>query len=137
MHYTRQRGFSLLEILLAVLIIGILASAAYPLYTDYVIKTKRSEAEMGLLQLASAMEQYYTRHNHYQGATLAKLAMPTTTEHGYYRLAIRKLTPTTFELAAIPQGAQQRQDANCGTLTLDHVGRKGVSGPGTIADCWR
>lgn len=130
-------GFTLVELLLAVAIIGIILALAYPSYTHYVTKTHRTDGQIALMELTARMERYYLENNHtYVGATFEKLNTTNTSPRGYYDLELTSLSDTTFTLKALPKGAQLANDKLCGTLTVDQLGQKGQTGTGTPKDCW-
>ncbi|BCU07714.1 type IV pilin protein [Allochromatium tepidum] len=125
----QNKGFTLIELMIAVTIVGILASIAYPSYQSHVLKTRRKAAEGCLMELAQWMERYYTTNMTYAGASL-----PTTscrTDLGSYYTFSFDGTPaaTAFTLKAEAQGAQAN-DTSCTSLTVDHIGQKTPSG------CW-
>ena len=66
-----NKGFTLIELVIAMAIIGILASIAYPSYLDYITRARRQDGQTALLELANQMEQYYANNNTYQTATIA------------------------------------------------------------------
>lgn len=131
----KQNGFSLIELMIALVIMGILASIAYPSYLSELTKSRRAEAQVALLDLSTRMEQYYAEHNTYAGATLNALAMPSRTQNGYYHLAIVKNDGHTFNLNAVPNGPQAKNDTLCGALSLNQTGIRGAGGKGG-AMCW-
>lgn len=146
-HHTR--GFTLIELMIALVIVATLAGLAFPSYQDSVIKSRRSEAKAALLDLQNRMERYFIDKNTYVGAcitgvgtcstTNSVLGSPTT-ENGYYTLSVGTPTATAYTLTATPQGAQTK-DTKCRTLTLTNTGTKGVTGSpvsptSTAADCW-
>ncbi len=124
-----MRGFTLIEILVVVGIVGILASIAYPSYTDHVRKTRRTDAQTELLDMASRMERYYANRSTYIGAD-AQFS-PGNTEHGYYSISIAE-TATSYALSAAPANAQASDE--CGTLTLNSQGVKGAAL--SAVECW-
>lgn len=142
-----NNGFSLIELLFVMIIIGILTSFAYPSYKNYIVHARRSDGQTALLDLANRMEQYYYENNTYQTATIATgnvtdvLASNLSTG-GWYILSIVKAAPTNYLLQAAPLGMQAKNDTRCQTLTLDNIGTKGINqGPegipnGTINNCW-
>ena len=142
-----QSGFTLIELMIAVAIVGILASIAYPSYQDSVMKSRRADAKGALLGLANAMERHFTETNSYLDAA-GTTATPADTgapriyatqspvDGGtpYYNLTINAATSTTFTLNAAPIGAQAND--KCATLTLTHTGVKGDTAGLGVAQCW-
>jgi len=132
------RGFTLIELMVTVAIVGIMATIAYPSFTSYTQKSRRADAKAALLAAAQKMEQYRTLSNTYAGATLggANGIYPNTSDNGYYTLSF-SVAPTqaVFTIQAAPQGAQAT-DA-CGTFSYDQAGNKLVSGgTQTASACW-
>lgn len=112
------KGFSLIEMLVVVALVAILAGIAYPMYTQHIIKVRRTEAQTTLLSLAAHMERYFTEHNSYEGATI-----PQDIQQNFYRLAIKTANAHTYQLSATPIGSQTN-DSQCGILSLSQSGQK-------------
>lgn len=134
----RSRGFTLIEILIVVAIIGILAGFAWPAWQRYVTRVNRTEAGTCLEQSAQFMERFYTLNMRYDqdtgGTAVALPASGCGNElSGKYTIAIGSSTSNTYTLTATPQGRQASQDSDCGTLSLDNTGLHTVSG-GTPAN---
>jgi type IV pilus assembly protein PilE len=123
-------GFTLLEVMMVVVIIGILASIAVYSYGPEVMRGRRSDGRVALVSAAQTLERCYTEFSAYDHVD-CPLTFPFTAESGYYEVdAVR--TAGTYTLTATPQGPQA-SDA-CGALTLDQTGLKGSTG--TATRCW-
>ena len=131
-----HNGFTLIELMVVVAIIGLLASIAYPNYQDSVIRSRRADAKGALLGFANAMERYFTENNTYLGAggtagTPANTGSPRvfSTQSpidgttAYYALIIQAATQTTYNLRATPVvGTSQASD---GILEINNTEAKG------------
>lgn len=131
-----QQGFHFMEILTSFAIISITAALSFPLYSQYIVTARRLEAASILTKLAVAMEQFHIEHNTYQNATLAALHFPRQIAKNNYQLSIQANTSYSYLLAAKPIGNQTKKDPVCATLTLNSNGEKGVTGRGSIEECW-
>lgn len=131
----KNRGFTLIELMIVVAIVAILAAIAYPSYTNYVLRTRRADGKEFLMRIAAAQERYYTNFNRY--ATLAELSMSNTSEKEYYTVEVtRENGNQTYLLTATPRGAQENDQ--CENLLLSNTGAKDWSGakPPTNGNCW-
>lgn len=125
-------GFSLIELLIAVAIVGILAAVAYPSYTSFVTSSNRTEGQRELLRLANLQEETFIDRRSYTTdmTALGMVADPHITEFSNYSIdATIANGGTTFLLTATAQGAQA-SDTGCTVLTVNEAGQK------LPAVCW-
>lgn len=130
----RQRGFTLVELMVVVAILGILAAIAYPSYTQYLVKARRTAAATCLQQNAQFMERYYTTNLSYAGAPDPQLCDPDL--NGFYAIGFSGAPAArTFIIQAVPTARQN--DSLCGTLTINQQGVRTESGSAaSAAECW-
>ena len=136
MRVQYSSGFTLIELMIVVAVIGILAAIAYPSYQDSIRKSRRADAKSALLDAAQRQERFFTENNQYT-ATLGTggLNLSATTTDGYYTLAITNATAnaagriSTFTMTATPvSGKSQEKDTACTTFSLSQTGVKCVKG---------
>lgn len=135
----KNRGFTLIEVMIVVVIIAILASIAYPSYQNQVRKTRRADAAAVITEAAQWMERFYTENGRYdqnRAGTAVALPYNRAPVDGTqaYNVSLSAVAQNSFTVQAAPMGPQAGD--TCGTLTLTNTGAKGASG-GTVADCWQ
>lgn len=137
----KPRGFTLIELMIAIAIIGILAAVAYPSFQDSIRKSRRSDAWSLLQNAALAQEKYRTSNASYASAvTSLSGACPTsgscTSPSGYYTLSIETPTATGFTLVATAAaGTSQASDSGCTAIRLVQSAAAGQTF--TPATCWK
>lgn len=128
----KHSGFTLIELMIVVAIIGIMSAIAYPSYTSYMKKSARADAKVGLVKLADKQERFYLQNNAYT-ATITDLGTDSgVSEEGYYNFTIASANLVNgFVLTATAvAGKSQANDTDCTVMTLSSTG---VKSPST---CW-
>jgi type IV pilus assembly protein PilE len=114
---SRLAGFTLLELLIAVAILGILASIAIPSYQSYIRKSRRADAIVALSRIQLAEEKWRANNTTY--GSLANIGVASTSDQAYYTLSIANTTGTGYvATAAAPSGSSQASDTGCTAMTV-------------------
>lgn len=131
----RERGFTLVELMITVAIVAILAAVAFPSFTGQLQKGRRADGKQALLAVAQNMEKYFTENSRYTtaagNATCPGASVVTTPSPEKYYAITAVCADNTFTLTATAQGIQAG-DTHCATLTYNQLQTKG----GTSSDCW-
>ena len=129
----KDRGFTLIELMIVVAIVGILAAIAYPAYTNHVRNTHRGNAQAEMLRLAQAIERCATITRSYADAKCTSdFPVNVPLQNARYNIELVS-TPSTFTLTANPTTVGGQNLNACGTMTLNHLGQRT---PATPANCW-
>ena len=146
-------GFSLIELMITVAIVGILAGIAYPMYMSQVLKSGRSDAKVALSDVAQRMQRCFTEQSTYKPVAPKTCKVVTdvtsgagiTSENGFYtvKLAAADHTATAYRLvASAVSGKVQAKDTKCVSFVLDQTGKRKATnasnGTGTdnTTECW-
>jgi type IV pilus assembly protein PilE len=121
----KPQGFTLIEVMIVVVIVGILAAIAFPSYNDSVRRGHRTDAQTEMMELAQDMERCFTANNSYIGCR-----DPNNTDR--YGIT-RTVTATTFTITATPTTTGGQNADPCGVMTLDQSGDRTPEEP---PDCW-
>lgn len=136
-RHPRGRGFTLVELLIVIGILGLLSAIAYPAYRESVRKGRRTEAQSALVELNQFMERYYTENGRYVDEDGNPPALPFSRvpRDGGTALYALSLTATaeSFTISAKPVATSAQGADRCGELTITEAGAKSAS----LADCWR
>ena len=138
--HVRQRGLTLVELMVVVAVMAIIATVAYPLYTAQVQKSRRADAKVALQSIALAQERHFTINGKYTGG-LSTLQIGTTSEQGYYDLSITLAGADNEQFTATADaasGGPQASDDACDRFTIDQLGvKKDFDSGGTENNnCW-
>ncbi len=146
MRVNKVLGFTLIELMIAVAVVGILAAIAYPSYQESIRKSRRADAKAVLLQAAQWMERFYTENNRYnQDRAGTAVGLPTGLSRApieganvYYIITLTA-TANAFTLQAAPTSTGNQSADQCKTLTLTNTGVRGVTNSPTLTatECWR
>nr|WP_320136211.1 type IV pilin protein [uncultured Amphritea sp.] len=130
---SKEKGFTLIELMITVAIVGILVAIAYPSYLNFIRSAKRADAKADLIELSQWMERQFTVNGTYlvSGAapTLPFVKSPTDGTETAYALTV-SAARSAYTLTATPAGSQA--DDTCGTMTVTQTGAKTPTG----SDCW-
>lgn len=139
-----SKGFTLIELVIVIAIIGIIAAIAFPSYQDSVLKSRRADAKELLLRIAQSQERHFSQFGRYADSlqnanaqasrNLGLAAANLASEGGFYNVQLGNAGPTTFTLTAVDLN---NADNICGNLTLTQTGARGfTNNNGNQTTCW-
>ncbi len=133
MKKQHNKGFTLIELMVTLVIIAILSAIAYPSYNQEVQKSRRSEAITNLLKIQSAYEEYNAQNNTYPAANTLppNTSIPNTANYSYS--STTTASSYTITATALPDGYQttdSEQGTSCASMSIDNIGDQ------TPAVCW-
>ncbi len=136
-----DNGFSLIELLIVIAIMGIMAAVAIPSYTDYMLKSRRVDATSFLTEVASEQVRFYSEYNRYTGK-MSELGYgdedTADSKEGHYTVSI--VVPAdgqSYTLTATPlAGSPQAKDDVCANISLTSSSQRSISGTGEADTCW-
>ena len=137
----RIAGFTLIELMVVLLIVGILGAVAVPAYRQYVVRAHRTEAKTALLRLAANQERHYLQHNTYTDDLAALGFAAGVSDNGVYTLTVPTADASSFEAVALPtpggglNGVDMSRDGTCARFTIDAAGRRSAF-PDPDDTCW-
>jgi type IV pilus assembly protein PilE len=124
----KAAGFTLIELMCAVALIGVISSIAYPTYKKVIHKVRRSDAHLALMHLQIAQERYRSDHSSY--GSLVELGSAASTPSGHYALTVASVSETGFRAQAVASGVQA-SDSMCHHMQIivDGLNVSYLSGP--------
>lgn len=129
-----SKGFTLIELMMVVGIVGILVAISYPSYVEHVNKGSRAEAMSSLLDIANRQEQFYA-DNHKYTSTLSDLGIGSLTASSLYSITLTS-DGMTFSAVATPVKAPANQDQGCTSFTITDLGTTSATGNAGTDRCW-
>jgi len=135
----RNDGFTLVELMITVAIVGILAAIAIPSYLSYVRQANRTDATHALTVSAQALERCYSQNFTYAGCPTVS-AGSTTSAQSYYTITVALTTnPQAYTITATPLKSPQLADSTCTSFTLNSIGQQHAvnsAGSDSTKVCW-
>lgn len=132
-----NRGFTLIEIMIVIAIIGIVITVGYPSLTEYMKKARRTEIASLLSEQAQILERYYSRNNAYTNAYTNATGLSTGNDS--YTIAPTTLTDQSFILKAVRRSGSPMAADKCGDFVITNTGVRNVENATagvTAKDCW-
>ena len=144
----RARGFTLTEVLTALVVIVVLTAVAIPMWRNHLLRVRRADAISALIAVQNAQDRFFGRNARYAGAALLTtpspegLGLAATSERGFYQVELRT-SDDALEYTAIARARPQdgaAADARCVQMSIDHLGTRRATDSAGVdrgGDCWR
>ena len=133
----RNRGFTLIELMIVLVIVGVISAVAYPAYIKSAQKGRRADAKTSLTRISQALERCFTQYGKYDSPSCTPYIdsspsfVSQNSDKGYYTITATALSDTAYTLqAAAVSGGPQAGDTDCATMTITSTGVQ------TPTDCW-
>ena len=148
----RSRGFTLAEVMTAIVVVVVLGAIAVPLWSNHLLRVRRAEAIAALVAVQSAQDKFFGRNARYAGAAAlatappAGLGLSATSEHGHFQIEL-STSDDALRYTAVARSQPQSQDragesedSRCALMSIDHLGIRratDTAGVDRSGDCWR
>lgn len=143
MSGNKNRGFTLLELMIVVIVVAILAALAMYNYAKYGFRSRRVDGQSLLMNIAAAEQRFYTNYNNYASSITSAppnglgLTSVTSPPPGYYTASIKVAADgQSYTLTATPVGSTSQKNDQCKALTLTDTGVKNMTGDTSNGKCW-
>ena len=143
---SRNRGFTLIELMITMVIVGVIAAIAFPAFTKSAMKGRRADAKESLTRISQALERCYTQYGLYNSSNCTPFVDTTpafvtqTSKQGYYSITATTFNGTQYKLTATAvSSGPQNNDTGCTVMNLDNTDQHSSGSSTATADtgsCW-
>ena len=141
----RTRGFTLAEVMTAIVVVIVLGAIAVPMWRNHLLRVRRADAISALVAVQSAQDKFFGRNARYAGAAAlsspppAGLGLKPTSEHGHFQIELTT-SEDALRYSAVARSQGETGDTRCAQMSIDHLGIRratDVAGVDRSGDCWR